>query len=79
MGVTLITSIASKRNADSHKDQMHRDLRNKEYGNIQKRHNKRRDRLGDCIKRIANNEKPVEKVRISVRRSVVCVIAKQRP
>jgi hypothetical protein len=46
---------------------------------IQKRHNKRRYCFGNCIKWIANNEKPVEKVGILLGRSVICIISDQCP
>ena len=46
---------------------------------VQKGHNKRCDGCGNCVKGVADNEKPIKEVRISLRRSVIRVIANQCP
>ena len=58
---------------------MNAHLCRKKQNDIQKRHHKRRNRLGNGIKGVAHHEKPIKEMGISLRRSVINVISKHRP
>ena len=59
--------------------QMEQHFYGKKQYYIQYRHNKRSDCPGNGVERIAHNEKPIKKVRISVAFSVIHAVSEQRP
>ena len=62
---------------NTHKIDDHLD--GKKCGNIDKRHNVRRDRFGNQIKRVTHNEEPIEEVIVIAAVSVVYKITEHRP